>query len=318
MDHSKPARRIEQKQYLAPEDHERILELSTLCARHDNIALKLELDFKLADAAHQVPGSRGADVDEFLYYDNGQLIGYFGICSFGGIIDPPELTGMVHPARRCQGVFSQLLKMAMEECKRRSAETVRLLCDHNSTSGREFLDQTGAVYSYSEYELHWHPESNECSAKLRSDITFRKASNADAGEIARQNAIYFRDHDEAENEKGPTEALLLPEEEEKKGMTIWLAEMDGVIIGKVHLQLTNGVGGIYGLGILPQFRGKGYGRTILQKSVEILRESPAQEILLQVDTANGTALNLYKSCGFQVTSVMDYYTLNTQLKEGTK
>lgn len=311
MDHPKPTRRIEQKQYLTHEDHERISELSTYCTSHENIALKLELDFKLADAAYQVPGSRGADIDEFLCYDNGQLIGYLGICSFGGIIDPPELTGMIHPDRRRQGVFSQLLKMALEECKRRSAGTVRLLCDQNSTSGRMFLEQIGAVYSYSEYELHWQPESNGWASEIQNDIILRKATNVDAGEIARQNTIYFSEYDEAENEEESTRAILLPEEEEKKGMTIWIVEKEGEIIGKVHLQLTKGVGGIYGLGLLPKFRGKGHGRTILQKSVEILVESSAQKILLQVDTANGTALNLYKSCGFRVTSVMDYYTLNT-------
>ena len=71
----------------------------------------------------------------------------------------------------------------------------------------------------------------------------------------------------------------------------------------------SGTGGIYGLGVLPEFRGKGFGRAILTFGVEKLKDANATEVMLQVAAENGTALNLYKSCGFQETSVMDYFEL---------
>ena len=101
----------------------------------------------------------------------------------------------------------------------------------------------------------------------------------------------------------------MPEEEEKRGMTIWMAERDGQTIGKVHLQLLDGLGGIYGLGVLPEYRGKGYGRAILMDGVNRLKASGAAEGMLQVATGNRNALRLYESCGFETTSTMDYYAL---------
>ncbi len=90
-------------------------------------------------------------------------------------------------------------------------------------------------------------------------------------------------------------------------MTIYLAESEEEIIGKVHLQVSSGIGGIYGLGVLPEYRGKGYGRAILLKAVEKLKAVKAEQIMLQVAAENENALSLYKSCGFEEMSVMDYF-----------
>ena len=73
--------------------------------------------------------------------------------------------------------------------------------------------------------------------------------------------------------------------------------------------MSSDVGGIYGLGVLPEHRGKGFGRAILMMAVEKLKEANAREIKLQVVTENSNALNLYKSCGFVETSIMDYYEI---------
>ncbi|ABR50794.1 GCN5-related N-acetyltransferase [Alkaliphilus metalliredigens QYMF] len=107
------------------------------------------------------------------------------------------------------------------------------------------------------------------------------------------------------------EGLILPEEEEKRGMTIYLAEKDQQIIGKVNLQLSTKIGGIYGLGVLPEYRGKGFGRAILMMAIEKLKEANAGEVMLQVAAENANALNFYKSCGFMETSIMDYYKIRS-------
>jgi len=184
---------------------------------------------------------------------------------------------------------------------------ILLLCDKKSDSGREFLNRIGAVYKYSEFEMYLGDEHKGTSKELPHEIIFRKASNEDAGEVARQNAIYFSDRAEQEDKDAPVEILLLPEEEEKRGMTICLAEAEEKIIGKVHLQVSSGIGGIYGLGVLPEYRGKGYGRAVLLKAIEKLKAVKAEQIMLQVAAENEKALSLYKSCGFEETSVMDYF-----------
>ena len=57
---------------------------------------------------------------------------------------------------------------------------------------------------------------------------------------------------------------------------------------------------------------KGYGREILVQSIIELKQRNAEEIMLQVATEIEKALNLYQSCGFQETSVMEYFNLRLE------
>ena len=299
------------KSNLDQKDYELIHMLEIQCAQNDQVTLKLELDYKLSDAKNRTADTVISDINEFMYFNGEELIGYMGICSFGGITQPLEITGMVHPKYRRQGIFSKLMELVIEECRRRDAEGILALCDKKSISGQGFLKKISAVYKFSEFEMYLNHKSYETVEKQRpSGITFRKAVNADATEITRQNMIYFGDDLEEENEDSEDSSILLPEEEEKRGMTIYIAEKEEKVIGKVNLQMSDsGTGGIYGLGVLPEFRGKGFGRAILTFGVEKQKDANATEVMLQVAAENGTALNLYKSCGFQETSVMDYFEL---------
>ncbi|MEH7883775.1 GNAT family N-acetyltransferase [Bacillus sp. JJ1609] len=287
---------IKLKEGIDSEDYELVHQLQARCIEHDKTALKLELDYKLG-----VTGEKNGvqNINEFMYFDGERLIGYIGICSFGG---PWEVNGMVDPEYRRQGVFTKLFELVLAEAKRKDSKGMLLLSDRQSDSGQKFIAATDARYNHSEYEMYLKGEP----AQQQSGLSFRKANNADAMELARQNAIYF--NDEQEVEINP-EDLPMPEEEEKRGMTCYLVEKDGEIIGKVNLQVTSKIGAIFGLGVLPEHRRKGYGRSLLLMAIEKLKEANAKDIMLQVAAENANALNLYKSCGFEETSTMDYYYL---------
>jgi len=297
------------KECLDQEDYDAIHALELECMHIDRIALKLELDYKLEDAVNN-SGHRGIrHINEFLYFDADQLIGYIGICGFGNESEPLEITGMVHPQYRHLGVFSKLHVLAMAECKNRGASGMLWLCDQSSLPGKSFLKRLGARYQYSEFEMYLRKELRKMDERQTKGVHLQKATNADAYEVAKQNAVFFGSHDDGDHGGKIELQDSLPEEEEKRGMTIYLAKKDDRIIGKVHLQLINGLGGIYGFGVLPEYRGKGFGRAILLKSIKLLTDAAAKEIMLQVSADNPTALGLYKSCGFVETSVMDYHTL---------
>lgn len=300
---------IKLKNSLDQVDYEQIHALEVLCVQEDQITFKLELDYKLMYEEDNMDQASLHNINDFMYFDGDQLIGYIGICFFGGAA--MEINGMVHPNYRRQGIFSKLLRLAISECKGRNAGSILALCDNKSVSGLRFLDKAGAVYQSSEFEMYLDQEIYEKTQKQTQGIVFRKATNADASEIARQDEIYFADITGEEDEEDAHNEILLPEDEEKHGNTTYLAEIDQKIIGKVKLEQINGItGGIYGLGVLPEYRGKGYGRAILLKSVEKLKDAKTTEIKLQVATQNSKALNLYQSCGFQETSRMDYFEIN--------
>ncbi|MYL48196.1 GNAT family N-acetyltransferase [Halobacillus litoralis] len=285
---------IKLKDSLDRKDYENILSLKNCCTEKEKVTLKLELDYKWSKAANE---RKGMDrINEFMFYDEGTLIGYIGICQFGA--DTLEVNGMVHPEYRRMGIFTHLFSLVRDEWSKRDSQQMLLLCDRHSSSGIGFIKHMGAVYEHSEHEMLL---TNEVRASAPTEsIKLRKARNEDAKEIARQNAIYFR-------VSAPEGGLKNPEEESKHGMDTFMVERDQMIIGKVHLEVQNGVGGVYGLGVLPEYRRKGYGREILMKAVKILKERQVQQIMLQVEVKNNHALNLYRSCGFEETSTMDYY-----------
>ncbi len=294
------------KGILDAEDAKAIAGLEAACAEADGTAFKLELDYKLGAAAQGRPENKTWNLDEFMAYDGDRLVGYLGVNCFGGAGMPPEAMGMVHPDYRRQGIFRALHNLALSEWRRRGVKCALLLSDGRSASGQEFVKKTGALYHHAEYEMYLQNEA-AFAAWPEGGVAFRKAMNADAGEVARQNAIYFGDElgsgEETESEP------LLPEVEEQRGMTIFLAEAGGEIVGKTHLQLIGSLGGIFGLGVLPEQRGKGLGRAILLESARRLRAAGAGEVMLQVATENKNALRLYESCGFETTSTMEYFEL---------
>jgi ribosomal protein S18 acetylase RimI-like enzyme len=292
---------IKLKENINKEDYKLISKLQQECI--DKVALKLELDYKLASSNESSKITN--NTNEFMYFDGEKLIGYIGIGSFGGFNTPIEVNGMVHPDYRKQGVFKKLSELVIDEWKRRNSNNMFLLSDRTSKEGQEFIKNLGATYNHTEYEMYFRQEGPSESSKGLSNLTFRKAKNEDAYELAKQDAIYFGEEVPEENDK---EKMILPEEEEKKGIRTYLAEKDNEIIGKVRLELTD-KGGIYGLGVLPEHRRKGYAREMLKFAVNTLIEDGAKEVMLQVDSENPNALNLYKSCGFIETSVMDYYEM---------
>jgi len=54
-----------------------------------------------------------------------------------------------------------------------------------------------------------------------------------------------------------------------------------------------------------QFRGEGYGKTLMEKVVEAEKEKGAKTIRLAVLVENETAINFYKECGFIIDGNVD-------------
>ena len=291
--------------YLTVEMAELIATLEKSCVDYDGTALKLELDYKLACARAESIAevtSEANDKNEFLAWYGDRLVGYIGICGFGG--STMEVNGMVEPDFRKHGIFSALFENVREEWLKRSMLPMLLLTDRNSIAGQAFVRKTGAIHAHSEYEMILDLSKKEIPVNSEK-IRLRKATNDDAEQVAFQNAIYF-------GESMENVPLIMPEDEAKRGLTIYIAEADESIIGKVNLQRTGDLGAVYGLGVLPEFRGRGLGRAILLSAVETFKADGYDKVMLQVEAMNDTALGLYLSCGFEMTSTMDYFELKKE------
>jgi len=75
-----------------------------------------------------------------------------------------------------------------------------------------------------------------------------------------------------------------------------------VIIGFACIQITNGIGRncISSLMIDKRFQGRGYGKILLEKLIDIYQNNGAKEIEIYVRTENKTAYNLYTKLGFKI------------------
>ena len=294
---------ISMKFQLSEEECEAIKGLEDACHKEQRINLKLELDFKI----HQIKNSiKNKIMTEFLYYENEKLIGYLGLCSFSG--DTVEVSGMVHPKFRRRGIFKKLYLLAKEEWERICEAQVLVLCDHTSLSGLAFINSLGAEYSSSEYKMYLNKKTLHYTS--RHGIELRMAAREDVGELKRQDSIYFGlelkevDNDNAKENIEEIFALM------DDSSTTYLAEIEGNIIGKIRIDTSDNEGSIYGFGVLPDFRGRGYGREILCSAIDILKKKHLDSIFLEVATENKNALGLYESCGFEQVSVMDYYIVS--------
>ena len=295
-------------EHISEAEYSHINQLMESCCDEDNINLKLELDYKLhlsSLAANKDETSSGPKA-EFLYYIEDELVAYLGISCFDGVTG--ELCGMTHPKYRNRGLFHRLLSLALNECHYSDYKKLLILSDGNSDPGVRFLEANSNGFAHAEYRMKRLSEANSgFRAKESKDemISIRPACKEDEYEIARLNAILFDEREQEETE----EYKITPLEEQPENYKTYMIEKHGTRIGKINVEYNEQYAFICGFGILPEYRGEGYGRLGLTETLRLIEEQGVTVIELDVVCTNKNALGLYQSCGFVEQSVMNYYKL---------
>ncbi len=284
------------KEKIDKNDYDAVKSLEKICVEKDNVSFKLELEYKLNNSSEA--SGMGIAVNDFMFYDESDLKGYIGINDFGG--DALEVNGMVHPEYRNRGIFTKLFSLVNDEWLKRKQLKMLMLSDHNSASGIEFIKNMCGEYDHSEYDMILNMDVKQAEPH---NVKLREAVKNDYEEIARQDRIYFEiEKDDVQN--------IEQKYDDNNGSFTYMAEAGNQIIGKVRIEMIDRVGGIYGLGVLPEHRSNGFGREVLISAIKRLKENGAHKIMLQVEVNNKNALSLYKSCGFEENYVMDYYRIS--------
>ncbi len=301
---------IQVAEYITQSEYNLIHPLMDICCKHESINLKLELDYKLHLGGlaenRETPTSSKR---EFLYFIENTLVAYLGISCFDGVTG--ELCGMTHPMYRKQGIFHRLLALALNECQHSDFKQLLILADGGSESGMNFLKANSSSYAHSEYRMKRISGSasqiEDNSERLTNQaVTLRPASKMDEKKLAQFNAILF-------NEKNLTEEdgeyYLSTLEEQPENQKTYMIEFNGSSIGKINVEYNGQYAFIFGFGILPEYRGKGYGRKGLAETLRLIEAQGVTVIELDVVCTNKNALSLYQSCEFVEQSVMNYYYL---------
>ena len=274
-----------------------IEQLTTVCNAFEGLHIRLSG----TDMFRQRSGDETLD---FLYYEQGQLVGYLGIDNHG--TTEKECTGMVHPACRRKGIARRLLYAAKEEGRHSGIQQLVLSNERTSTSGTAFIQAIDAKLNFSEHEMVLGTFQERPVFDER--LIIRQASNA--GDSAMVELIMATDIGDIEQAKQYVASSIKDENQRFYLMTFGGTDVGcDEPVGSLRLTTMGQRTGIYGFVVRPEYRGKGYGRQLLQEVIRIIRNEGPNEIMLDVDVHNATALGLYLSLGFEIKTTYDYYNL---------
>ncbi|MBS7642198.1 MAG: ribosomal protein S18-alanine N-acetyltransferase [Candidatus Bathyarchaeia archaeon] len=115
--------------------------------------------------------------------------------------------------------------------------------------------------------------------------------------------------------------IFFEEIREKYPDLFYVAEVDGKIVGYIMCrEETAGFdlprlkakrrGHIISIAVLPEYRNRGIGKSLLAKALDSMRERRLEECILEVRVSNSIAINLYRKFGFEIVSQIPFYYLD--------
>jgi ribosomal protein S18 acetylase RimI-like enzyme len=274
---------LQRRAGLTPDELAAIAGLEQRVVAADGGRLKLEWD--------SLRGRSGEAVEDVLWWDSGQLVGFLGLYAFGGA--NLELAGMVDPLARRRGIATALLDTAAELARERGRDCVLLVCPRATETGAGFAAARAAALDHSEHALVLGGEPVDGAAD--PSLVLRPARDEDGDDVNRLLEAGF----------GHRPAATRPSLEHGH----YVVERDGSIVSYLRLTMVDGVGGVYGFVVDPQSRGRGIGRDVLRRACRQLRGQGAERVGLEVAVENEHALGLYTSLGFEPVVTEDYYRL---------
>ncbi len=283
------------KKKLTPDEIATIQQLVTVCNTFEGLHTRsLSIDmFKQRS---------GNETLDFLYFEQGHLVGYVGIDNYG--TEQKELIGMVHPEYRRKRIGTQLLQAAKEEGRLSGIKQLVMTCERISTSGQEFAKAIHAHLDYSEHAMVLGTYKERLVFDER--LTFRQAEGPD--DLDAVAAIMATDLGDIEHARKYVSSMTKQPNQRFYLMTFGGTDLGcDEPIGSIRLDDMGQQVGIYGFVVRPEYRGRGYGRLLLQEVITTIHEEGSKDILLEVDVNNTNALELYRSCGFEITATYDYY-----------
>lgn len=266
-----------------------IAALAAVCNAQEGLDLKLN---------EEILRRRPSDeVNDWLFYAAEILVGFLGLYH----LDKPEIALMVHPDHRRQGIGRTLLSAALDSCRRRDIRDPLLVCEQKSASGQAFVVTTGGRFEHAEYEME-----RTGTAPLPPhgmDLEWRDATGADLAVLSHMLSIGF---DSSEK----LAASLVGPQLGDPGHRTFLASLDGKPVGTIGAGLGQGSAFLAGLVVLPEYRGRGFGRQIFSRAVEAMLAEGRMRLELEVAADNPQMLGVYQSCGFRETRAYDYFALD--------
>lgn len=279
---------VEPARGLSPDQLEAIATLEARVIAHDGGRLKLEWN--------RLRRRSGAQAEDVLAWEDDRLVGFIGL--YGPGAPQIELAGMVDPGHRRRGIGGALLDAALTLSAAAGGPAPLLIVPRESVGGRALADRHRAAFDHSEHALVLHGEPADGPSDPSLGMRIAERRDVAAVMALMSSAFGYAPPDTAER--------LAAE-----GVTSFVFERDGQVVGTLRAILEDGTGGVYGFAVDPHWRGRGIGRDALRRACLDLRERGAHTVGLEVAVENDRALRLYTSLGFEPVITEDYWAIAT-------
>lgn len=276
---------------LSEDTLQEVLDLEEVCLDYDNLRGGIFLDPSLN--FHQEINSF------FLLYHKQTLVSI--LTMFLPAKHEAEISAYTLPKFRKKGYFKLLLAKALAELKSFAIPDLLFVCESSSIPGKAVMNALQAGYEHTEYFMRF--SKGKFSPLNTYRINLRKARPGDLEEVVTVHRQVFNDG--CAETKSLIQSRLLSDTREQ-----YLAVLQGKVIGMLAINTDDEYVSIFGLGIIPEYRGGGYGKELLCSVVESLLLAGKSRITIEVDSDNRNALMLYKKMGFYVEVAYEYYRAN--------
>ena len=268
-----------------------IQQLETQCNQFEGLTMKLNWNTLRHRPKDQT--------NDFFYMVDDVAVGYLALYGFN--TTEVEISAMTAPDFRRQGILKKLLIAARDEIRRRLIPDMLFICERASQSGVACAKAIGATYDFSEYKMDLHKKDINPIA-LPDGVKMRPAQPEDIPLLVKMDALCFGVNNEGAEER-------LSEELTNNNRNMLAVTLNGQVVGKIYTLFTSTETYVSAFCMLPEHRGKGYGRAVLSQVVAELVTEDRKNITLEVETKNEHALTLYKQCGFETATAFDYYRM---------
>ena len=227
----------------------------------------------------------------FLYYEKGELVGLLTVYADDQDV---EVTILVHPDHRCQGIARALFTGFERETASfpiRSVifQTERVFLDRHP----DFVSNWGLVED-EETETWLGKDRRPYPLANVSNLEVLLADSSFQNQISQLKFQVFSEEHESREvvDRYVAEALKDPESR------LYILLKNGQVIGTCTVDLSSNTNYLYGLVILEPERGKGYGSYFVKSLVNQLIEQNDREFQIAVEDSNVGAKRLYEKIGF--------------------
>lgn len=280
------------KSYNKPDEKiiNEIRKLEEICKKYDGIKKDIYLDYSI----NFNDGMKSL----FLLYEHSKLISLLSM--FVPTQKEAEISAYTLPEYRQKGYFKKLLSKAEGEMQKYNVSDILFVCESQSQSARKVIEKMKAKYDFTEYLLKYNNLNTQSIDSPINSVNLLKADLNDTETLINMSMEIF--HDSYEDAESFVKKTFNSDVRQQ-----FIASVNNKAVGMCAVNYEEEGTSIFGLGILPEYQGKGYGKQMLILLLENISDENEKDIFIEVESTNDRAFNLYKNSGFETEVAFQYY-----------